>query len=152
ASRWRVIRQLLTESLLLALFGGVCGWVLAEWGVELLVAVSPADTPRLSEIGLDHRVLFFTLAVSILTGIIFGLAPALTAAKIQLNETLREGGRGATAGAGSNRLRGALVVAEIALALVVLIGAGLLVRSFARLQSVKPGFDPANLTTMFIWL
>jgi len=152
ASRLRIIRQLLTEGLLLAMMGGACGGLLAVWGVDALVAISPADTPRLSEISLDYRVLLFTLAVSMLAGIIFAVLPALTASKTRLNETLKEGGRSQMSGVGSHRTRGALVAAEIAIALVVLIGAGLLVKSFARLQAVKPGFDPANVTTMFLWL
>jgi putative ABC transport system permease protein len=148
ASRWRIMRQLLVESLLLAGSGGAGGWLLAVWSVQLIVASSLREIPRLNEIGLDYRVLAFTFVVSILTGLIFGLAPALAAAKPDLNTALKEGLRSATAG--RNRLRQTLVVAEVALALVVLIGAGLLVGSFARLLAVKPGFNPQHLLTMRI--
>jgi putative ABC transport system permease protein len=152
ASRVRVVRQLLTESVALAAIGGACGWLLAVWGVDLLVAMSPENIPRLHEIGVDRQVLAFTLIISLLTGIIFGLAPALTASSPDLNEALKEGGRSATPGASRGRMRGALVVAEVALALVVLIGAGLLVKSFVRLRSVDPGFQPANLLTAWLFL
>ena len=144
ASRGRVIRQLLTESLLLALMGGALGILLAWQGVKLLVAVSPANTPRLSEIGLDGQVFLFTLAVSLLTGIIFGLVPALQASKPDLNEALKEGGRSGSDGSRRSFVRNLLVVAEVALSLVVLIGAGLLVKSFGRLLNVEPGFNTSN--------
>ena len=152
ASRWRVVRQLLTESFALAALGGACGSLLAVWGVDLLVAMSPETIPRLHEIGVDRQVLGFTLLVSMATGIIFGLAPALAASRPNLNEALKEGGRGATPGASRGRMRGALVVAEVALALLVLVGAGLLVKSFVRLRSVDPGFQPARLLTMWLFL
>jgi putative ABC transport system permease protein len=145
ASRARVIRQLLTESLLLAVAGGAIGLLLGSWGVDLIVAISPPDTPRLAEIGMDSQVFLFTLVVSLVTGLLFGLAPALTASKPDLNETLKEGVRGGSDGGRMGRMRAVLVVAEVALSLVVLIGAGLLVKSFTRLQDVNPGFDPANL-------
>jgi putative ABC transport system permease protein len=150
AGRGRLIRQLLTESVLLAVAGGICGLGLATWGLRLLVALSPAAVPRLTEIRLDWRVLTFALGASLLTGIVFGVLPALTSARVNLNETLKEGGRDAGAGA-SHRTRGALVAAEVALALVVLVSAGLLVKSFWRLQKVNPGFDAARLTTMLVW-
>jgi putative ABC transport system permease protein len=150
AGRGRLIRQLLTESVLLAVAGGVCGLGLATWGLRLLVALSPAAAPRLTEIRLDWRVLTFALGASLLTGIVFGMLPALTSARVNLNETLKEVGRDAGAGA-SHRTRGALVAAEVALALVVLVSAGLLVKSFWRLQKVNPGFDAARLTTMLVW-
>src|SRR5262249_8718332 len=149
--RGRLIRQLLTESVLLAVVGGICGLGLATWGLNLLVTLSPKAVPRLAEIRLDWRVLGFALGASLLTGIVFGVLPALTSARVNLNETLKEGGRDAVAGA-SQRTRGALVAAEVALALVVLVSSGLLVKSFWRLQQVNPGFDPARLTTMLVWL
>src|SRR5882672_182384 len=150
AGRGRLIRQLLTESVLLAVAGGICGLGLATWGLNLLVALSPEAVPRLAEIRLDWRVLSFALGASLLTGIVFGVLPALTSARVNLNETLKEGGRDAGAGA-SQRTRGALVAAEVALALVVLVSAGLLVKSFWRLQQVNPGFDATRLTTMLVW-
>jgi putative ABC transport system permease protein len=152
ASRTRVIRQLLTESLLLSLVGGGLGLLLAMWGVELLVASSPVDIPRLQDVALDARVVAFTLLVSVLTGVIFGLAPALQAARVDLNDVLKEGGRGASAGASRSRLRAALVVAEVALSLVLLVGAGLLLKSFAKLTNVDPGFDPQGVTATNITL
>jgi putative ABC transport system permease protein len=141
ASRARIIRQLLTESLLLSILGGGLGLLLAFWSTKLLVAASPADIPRLNEIGLDLRALGFTLVVTLLTGIIFGLAPALQASKTDFNGLLKEGARGLSAGLWRNHLRSLLVVSEVALSLVLLISAGLLVRSFWRLLEVKPGFE-----------
>ncbi len=148
ARRWRLVRQLLTESLLLGLAGGGLGLVLAAWGVELLVALSPGHIPRLEEVGLDARVLAFTLGVSVLTGIIFGLLPALSASKTDLAESLKEGGsRGPTAGQSARRLRSSLVVAEIAITAVLLACAGLMIRSFHAIQSVDPGFRPERIVT-----
>ncbi|MCI0489538.1 MAG: ABC transporter permease [Blastocatellia bacterium] len=148
ANRWRIIRQLLTESALLAFVGGAAGLLLAVWGTDLLKWLSPKDLPRVEEIRLDWRVLGFTLLVSLLTGLIFGLAPALRAAKIDLNETLKEGGRSGSESIRRNRFRSALIISEIALALSLLIGAGLLVNSFLRLQRVDPGFDPHKVLTL----
>jgi predicted permease len=152
ASRTRVIRQLLTESLLLSVIGGGLGLLLAMWGVDLLIASSPVDIPRLKDVALDSRVVAFTLSISVLTGIIFGLAPALQAARVDLNDVLKEGGRGASVGASRSRLRAALVVAEVALSLVLLVGAGLLLKSFAKLTNVDPGFDPQDVTATSITL
>jgi putative ABC transport system permease protein len=151
ASRWRVVRQLLTESLLLAISGGAAGLLLAWRGVELLLAVAPDNLPRAYDIRLDTRVAGFTLLVSLLTGIVFGLLPALQASKINLGATLKEGGRD-SGGLLRRRLRGSLVVSEVALAFVLLIGAGLLIRSFARLTKIDPGLDPRGVLTVDILL
>jgi putative ABC transport system permease protein len=152
ASRLRLIRQLLAESVLLAVAGGLAGWLLAVWGLELILALNPNGITRQHEISLDSQVFIFTLTVSVITGVLFGLAPALAATKTDLVAALKESARGTSAGVGRNRLRQALVVAEVALALVVLIGAGLLVGSFARLIAVQPGFNPNNLLTFWVTL
>src|SRR5262245_16764940 len=151
ANRWRMLRQLLTESLLLAFSGGAAGLLLARWGVDLLLSIAPDKLPRAYDIRLDARVAGFTLLISLLPGIVFGLLPALQGSKIDLAETLKEGGRDA-AGLLRRRLRGFLVVSEVALAFVLLIGAGLLIRSFARLTEVDPGLDPRGVLTMDILL
>jgi len=150
ASRWRVIRQLLTESVLLALAGGAVGLLLALWGTDLLLALAPEDLPRVKDVALDGRVIAFTLLVTCLTGVIFGLVPALQASRPNLNETLKEGGRGTTGG--HHRVRGSLVITEVALALMLLVGAGLLIRSFYRLQQVNPGFNTRNAMAVTVSL
>ncbi|HZH90555.1 MAG TPA: ABC transporter permease [Pyrinomonadaceae bacterium] len=148
ASRWRIVRQLLTESLLLAVMGGTLGLLIAMWGIDLLLAASPSDLPRLNEITLDARAVGFTIATTLLTAIIFGLAPALQTSKTDLNDALKDGGRGSSEGGARNKLRGALVVAEVAMSLVLLVGAGLLAQSFLRLLNVTPGFDPERVMTL----
>ncbi len=151
ASRGRVVRQLLTESVVMALLGGAFGLLLAMWGVDLLVSLSPENLPRVKEVTTDWRVLGFTLLVSVLTGILFGLFPALATSKTNLTETLKEGGRTGS-GAGRQRLRGLLVVAEVALSLILLVEAGLLVKSFLRLSNVDVGFKPTNVLSMQLTL
>ena len=152
ARRSRIIRQLLTESAVLGLAGGAAGLLIAVLGLKILVALSPGDIPRFDQAGIDGWVLVFTLVVSLLTGLIFGLVPSLQTSKPDLNNTLKEGGRGTTGGAGGIRVRNLLVVSEIALSLVLLVGAGLLIRSFIRLQQFDLGFNPDNLATMRIQL
>jgi putative ABC transport system permease protein len=147
ATRGRMMRQLLTESLSLALAGGLLGLLLAWWGVDALTRLLPANFPRLGEIALDPPALGFALLASLATAIIFGLAPAWQSARIELQEALKESARG-SAGSRRNRLRGALVTAEVALSLSLLVGAGLLFRSFLRLQAVDAGFDAGGVLTM----
>ena len=145
ASRWRVTRQLLTESILLSLGGGIFGLLLANAALGPLVKLSATTLPAVFTVGLDRWVLVFTLGVALLTGLLFGIVPALRTAKLDLRETLNEGSRGSTAGPGQHRIRGALVATEIALAMLLLVGAGLLLRSFSRLQDVPPGFQADHL-------
>jgi putative ABC transport system permease protein len=147
ATRERLVRQLLTESVILSLAGGIVGLVLAYWGVRALVAINAGNLPRADEIRVDGTVGLFTLCVSLLAGVLFGLAPALHVATPDLQGTLKEGGRGATGDRSSHAIRRMLVVAEMALALTLLTGAGLLIKSFARLQGVDPGFVPEHLLT-----
>ncbi len=149
ASRLRIVRQLLTESVVLALGGGLLGIVIAWMVVKSLRVFGPENIPRLHEVGVDGRVITFTCLIALLTGVLFGLAPALRASRVDLNETLKEGGRSAGAsGRGHHRLRELLVVSEVALSLVLLIGAGLLIRSYQRILSSHPGFDPHNVLAL----
>lgn len=149
AGRGRIVRQLITESLVLALLAGAAGLILAIWGAGALVAVAPSNVPRLAEAGIiDKWVLAFTLAISVAACLLFGLAPALTASRIDLNDALKLGAAKAVVGGGAGRLRSVLVVAEIALSVVLLTGAGLLMKSFVALNNVSPGFRPDHLVLM----
>jgi putative ABC transport system permease protein len=153
ASRWRVIRQLLTESVLLSLAGGVAGLFVAYWGVSALVAALPEGQlnalPFLKSLRIDKNILAFSFGLSFLTGMVFGLAPAIQSSRFDLNEVLKEGGRNMSAGAG-HRLRSALVMSEIALAVVLLVGAGLMMKSLLRLLQANIGFNPQNVLTMTV--
>jgi putative ABC transport system permease protein len=152
AGRARIVRQLLTESIVLSFVGGVLGLILGYAGVRALLAVSPAGLPRIGEhgaaVGLDWRVLTFTLGVALLTGILFGLFPALGASRPDLNTTLKEGSNRSGSGFRQNKARSLLVISEVSLALVLLIGAALLIRTFIALREVNPGFDPHNVLTL----
>jgi len=152
ASRLRVLRLLLTESLMLSLAGGSLGLLLAVWGTDALLALAPDNIPRLSEVGVDARVFGFTLVVSLVTGIVFGLIPAVHASKPDLNEGLKEGLRGSTGSAAGKRTRSVLVAVEVALSLVLLIGAGLMIKSFLRLQQMNLGFNPDNVLAVNLTL
>jgi len=152
AGRLRLVRQLLTESLLLATLGGVAGLMLALWGIDSLVALLPDSVPRADEVTVDWRILAFVAGISLLTGLLFGLAPALQASKTDINESLKEGARGATAGLRRNRTRGLLVISEVSLSLVLLVGAGLLIKSFVRILMIDPGFNAKNVLTMEVLL
>ncbi len=151
AGRGRLIRQLLTEALMLSTLGGLFGLVLAAWGVQALRALAPADLPRLSEIALNAPVFLWTLGILLVTGILVGLAPGLQASKSDLNRALQESGRN-SGGLRRSRVSRALVISEIALALLLLVGAGLMIRSAMRLQQVNPGFEAKNLLTLNIGL
>jgi putative ABC transport system permease protein len=146
-SRWRMIRQLLTESVLLAFLGGAFGLFLASWSLKLLIAFNADHVPRLGETRLDVWSLAFTTLIACLTGLLFGLAPAWQTTRPDLNVALKDGGRGATGGLQGNRLRAVLIVAEVALSMVLLIGAGLMIRSFAQMTRVDRGFQPERLLT-----
>src|SRR6185369_7086461 len=150
ASRWRIVRQLLTESVIVALFGGAFGVLIGFWGIDALRAANPGDAAKFisgwHQIGINPRVLLFTLGLSVLSGLVFGLAPALQMSKPNLNDSLKEGGR-QTSGS-SHRLRSFLVVFEVALSLMLLVGAGLLTRSFLSLLKIDPGFNPDHVLTM----
>jgi putative ABC transport system permease protein len=149
AGRWRIARQLLTESVLLSLIGGTVGMLVAQWGIKLILYISPDALPRAKEIGLDWRVLAFTIGLSFVTGLLFGLVPALQAGVVDVHETLKETGRGTS---GKHWLRSSLVVVEVATTLVLLVGAGLMIRSFYRLQKVNPGFSYDHLTSFTVAL
>jgi putative ABC transport system permease protein len=151
ASRARVVRLLLTESVVLALVGGAFGLLLAIWSLDLLVSLKPANLPRLAEIGVNRTMFLFTAAVSLLTGLLFGLVPAWQVSKTDLNEGLKESGRGSDAPR-RQRMRSLLVISEVALSLVLLVGAGLMIRSFTRLLAVDPGFRPDHVLTAFVSL
>jgi putative ABC transport system permease protein len=147
ASRWRVMRQLLTESTILALTGGVLGLFLSSYGIKAITKLLPQEFPRLNEIGMDWRVFGFTLGASLLTGFLFGFAPALQISRADVQEAMKETGRGTAGNTRHTRLRHALIVAEVALSVVLLAGAGLLFRSFMRLQAVNAGFTPQQVLT-----
>jgi len=150
AGRGRIVRQLLAESVLLALIGGVLGLLVSYWMVDLLVSFSPDGTPRLSEVVVDRRVLGFSLGLSVLTGLLFGLAPAWQISRTDVHQSLRDSGKGTPSAQRGRRALGAMVVAETALALMLLVGAGLLMKSFVQLQRVDPGFNPNGVLTAVI--
>jgi predicted permease len=152
ASRGRLFRQLLTESMLIALAGGALGLVVADAGLGSLLAMAPSNLPRVNDIRLDGWIFAFTFLVSILTGVVFGIAPALYATKTNLSESLKEGGGRAGAGTGRARLRQGLVIGEFALSLVLLTGAGLMIATFGRLMNTSPGFDHHHVLTMQFWM
>jgi len=146
ASRVRIVRQLLTESVLLSIVSGAVGLALSIWLTRLLVSISPPNSPRFEEIRMDFRVFGFAFAVAFVTGVVFGLVPAIQTSKVNLNETLKESGRSGSH-ARRNRIGSALMISEIALSFMLLVGAGLLIKSFVRLREVNPGFNPSNLLT-----
>ena len=150
AGAWRIVRQLVIESVLLALLGGVLGTMLALWGVDLLLAMAPKGVPRIDEVSVSVTVLLFTAAVTALTGVLFGIFPALHAARANVGGMLKDGMRGSSGGVASRRARNTLVMAEMALAVVLLVGAGLLIRSFDKLIAVDPGFRPERVVTYSI--
>ena len=150
AGRGRVIGQLLTENLLLAALGAAAGLMIASWGIQALVALSPAYIPRVETVAIDLRVVLFLLAITAITAVIFGLVPAMHVAGGNLSDALKEGGRAGSDGVSRHRLRGFLVASEFALAFMLLIGAGLMIRSFTALQSVDPGFNPHHVLSMVV--
>jgi putative ABC transport system permease protein len=152
ATFWRLVRQTMTESIMLSVLGGAFGLLLAYWGLSLLPSIGPDVIPRADAITLDGRVLAFTLLVSTVTGVLFGVAPALLQARTDPNESLKEGGRGGSGGVRRHRLHSALVIMEVALSLVLLIGAGLLIRGFMRLRNIDTGIDPRGVVTMQVAL
>src|SRR6185369_10978758 len=152
ASRWRLIRQLLTESVMLSVLSGTLGLLFAYGGIKLLVSLTPSEVPQLHEIGLHVPVFLWTLAISIVTGIVFGLAPALQASTPDLNKALKDSSGRTLGSSQRSGLRNVLVVSEVAVALLLLVGAGLMTRSFFRLLQVNPGFSTANSLSMYIAL
>ena len=148
ASRMRIVRQLLTESVLLSIVSGLIGLGLSIWLVKLLIAISPANSPRVNEIGIDLRVFGFTLGVTVLAGLLFGLFPALQTSRPNLNEMLKDSGRHGAESGGRNRVGGLLIVSEIALSFMLLVGAGLLIKSFINLRQINPGFNADNVLVM----
>ena len=152
ASRVRVVRQLLTESVMLSVVSGVAGLGLSIWLIKLLVAITPPNTPRLDEIRIDLRVFGFTLAVTVVAGLLFGLVPALQTSQPDLNVTLKDSGQRGSETGGRNRIGGLLIVSEIALSFILLAGAGLLIKSFIHLREVNPGFNPDNVLVMRLTL
>jgi len=152
AGRGRLIRKALTESVLLSVLGGAAGLLFAQWGTSMLLALKPEKLARLSGIHMDTRVLLFVLVVSVLTGIVFGMGPVWIAARADVAEALKESGRSTTASTMGHSIRGILVTSELAVALVLLVGAGLLIKGFSRLRSMNPGFNSANVMTMYLQL
>jgi putative ABC transport system permease protein len=152
AGRLRLVRQLATESLLLALLGAVAGWPMAAWGLKALLAIAPADLPRLADVTINHRALLFTLAITLLTGLIFGLAPALQLMNANANETLKVGGSEGNRGGTGRRIGNLLIAAEVALAVMLLVGSGLLLRTIWQLHNVNPGFDDRNALAVTVQL
>jgi predicted permease len=150
ARRWDLLRQFLTEGLILASAGGAAGLLLAMWGVRVLLALAPPDLPRVDAVGVDGRVLLFAMAISVLTGLVFGMAPAWGGSDLDLSDALKKAERGSSEAPGRRRWRGLLVGSEFALAIILLAGAGLMVRTFIALQHVDPGFDPHNLISMVV--
>ena len=152
ANRWRVIRQLLTESVVLAVIGGTIGLAIGAAGIRVLLRIAPTDLPRLDSVPFDTRVVLFSIVLTVLTGILVGIVPAVRLARHSLRSLMNEEGRGVSSGRAERRLFGGLVVAEIALAVVMMIGAGLLMRSYANLTAVNPGFNPDRLLTLFMFV
>src|SRR5207245_4046540 len=152
APRRRLVRQLLTESLVLGLLGGAAGLVVARWGLDFLLALSPVDLTGLGHIRLSYPVLAFTATVSILTAVVSGFAPAFEGSRVDVQDSLKDGSRQIGGGGRRKRLRHALVVAEIALAVVLLAGAGLLIRTFASMRAIDPGFDARSIVTLRVSL
>lgn len=152
AGRLRIIRQLATESLLLALLGALAGWPMAVWGLKALIAIAPADLPRLAEVSIDNRALLFTLGITLFTGLIFGLAPALQLINANANQALKDGDTEGNRGGAGRRIGNLLIAGEVALAVMLLIGSGLLLRTISQLYSVNPGFDDRNALAVTVQL